>query len=164
MFAEPLQCERQSTWLEHPVHPADACGIQHKVYRIGSAEDSKSASTDFDTIEKTITPVGGFVRYGVVKNDFVMIKGSCPGVKKRILTLRKSLRVASSRKDLEKIQLKFIDTSSKFGHGRFQSARFFPLPLFPISPSLIHDSSCSAKSSPSSVSSRYIQPFLQALP
>ena len=123
MFAEPLQCERQSTWLEHPVHPADACGTQHKVYRIGSAEDSKSASTDFDTTEKTITPVGGFVRYGVVKNDFVMIKGSCPGVKKRILTLRKSLRVASSRKDLEKIQLKFIDTSSKFGHGRFQTQK-----------------------------------------
>jgi len=97
------------------------CSVNHKVYRIGSAEDSKSASTDFDTTEKTITPVGGFVRYGVVKNDFVMIKGSCPGVKKRILTLRKSLRVASSRKDLEKIQLKFIDTSSKFGHGRFQT-------------------------------------------
>jgi len=95
--------------------------LSHKVYRIGAADDSKNASTDFDTTEKTITPMGGFVRYGVVKNDFVMIKGSCPGVKKRVLTLRKSLRVASSRKDLEKIQLKFIDTSSKFGHGRFQT-------------------------------------------
>jgi len=97
------------------------CSVNHKVYRIGSSEDSKNASTEFDTTEKTITPMGGFVRYGVIKNDFVMIKGSCPGVKKRILTLRKSLRVASSRKDLEKIQLKFIDTSSKFGHGKFQS-------------------------------------------
>jgi len=97
------------------------CSVNHKVYRIGSSEDSKNASTEFDTTEKTITPMGGFVRYGVIKNDFVMIKGSCPGVKKRILTLRKSLRVASSRKDLEKIQLKFIDTSSKFGHGRFQN-------------------------------------------
>ena len=66
--------------------------------------------------------MGGFVRYGVVKNDFLVLKGSCPGVKKRVLTLRKSLRVATSRKDLEKITLKFIDTSSKFGHGRFQTA------------------------------------------
>lgn len=28
----------------------------------------------------------------------------------------------TSRRDLEKISLKFIDTSSKFGHGRFQTA------------------------------------------
>lgn len=27
----------------------------------------------------------------------------------------------TSRRDLEKINLKFIDTSSKFGHGRFQT-------------------------------------------
>jgi len=50
-----------------------------------------------------------------------MIKGSCPGVKKRVLTLRKSLLVHSSRKALEKITLKHISTSSKFGHGRFQT-------------------------------------------
>lgn len=65
--------------------------------------------------------MGGFVRYGIVKNDFVMIKGSCVGVKKRVVTLRKSLLAHTSRRDLEKISLKFIDTSSKFGHGRFQT-------------------------------------------
>ena len=31
-----------------------------------------------------------------------------------------SLHVQTSRAALEKIELKFIDTSSKFGHGRFQ--------------------------------------------
>ena len=31
-----------------------------------------------------------------------------------------SLLTQTSRKALEKITLKFIDTSSKFGHGRFQ--------------------------------------------
>jgi len=95
--------------------------VNHKVYRVGSSENASNASTDFDTTEKTITPMGGFVRYGQVKNDFIIFKGSCPGVKKRVLTLRKSLRTATSRKDLEKISLKFIDTSSKFGHGRFQT-------------------------------------------
>ncbi|GAA5882893.1 hypothetical protein JCM8547_003555, partial [Rhodosporidiobolus lusitaniae] len=66
-------------------------------------------------------PLGGFVRYGIVKNDWVLIKGSCPGVNKRVITLRKSLIKHTSRKALEKINLKFIDTSSKFGHGRFQT-------------------------------------------
>ena len=32
----------------------------------------------------TPSSLGGFVRYGEVNNDFVMVKGSVPGVKKRI--------------------------------------------------------------------------------
>jgi len=65
--------------------------------------------------------MGGFPHYGVVKNDFVLLKGSIPGTKKRVITIRKSLMVHTSRRDLEKVQLKFIDTSSKFGHGAFQT-------------------------------------------
>ena len=34
---------------------------------------------------------------------------------------RKSLLVHTKKRALEKINLKFIDTSSKFGHGRFQT-------------------------------------------
>ena len=59
--------------------------------------------------------MGGFPHYGIVKNDFLMLKGSIPGTKKRVVTLRKSLMVHTSRRDLEKVSLKFIDTSSKFG-------------------------------------------------
>ncbi|KAJ2161673.1 60S ribosomal protein L3 [Coemansia sp. RSA 552] len=92
-----------------------------KIYRIGKGDDEKSASTEFDPTPKRITPLGGFPHYGVVNEDFVVLKGSCVGVKKRVLTLRKSLRVQSKRSALEKVSLKFIDTSSKFGHGRFQT-------------------------------------------
>ena len=65
--------------------------------------------------------MGGFVRYGEVKNDWIMLKGSVPGVKKRVMTLRKSLFTHTSRKALEKVDLKWIDTSSKFGHGAYQT-------------------------------------------
>ncbi|GAA5960341.1 hypothetical protein JCM8115_001148 [Rhodotorula mucilaginosa] len=95
--------------------------INKKVYRIGKADDEGSASTEFDITKKAITPVGGFVRYGIVKNDWVMVKGSCPGVVKRVVTLRKSLVPHTSRASLEKVSLKWISTASKFGHGRFQS-------------------------------------------
>jgi hypothetical protein len=64
--------------------------------------------------------MGGFPHYGIVKNDFLMLKGSIPGTKKRVVTLRKSLMIHTSRRDLEKVTLKFIDTSSKFG-VRFSS-------------------------------------------
>lgn len=96
--------------------------MNKKIYRIGSGSDKSSASTEFDLTVKQITPMGGFPHYGVVNQDFIMIKGSCVGVKKRVLTLRKSLVPHTSRASLEKVVLKFIDTSSKFGHGRFQTA------------------------------------------
>jgi len=78
--------------------------------------------TEFDLTEKSITPMGGFPHYGTVLQDFVMLKGAIVGPKKRVITLRKSIRPQTSRNAAEKIELKFIDTSSKFGHGRFQSA------------------------------------------
>merc|ERR1711944_355478 len=79
--------------------------------------------TDYDLADKSINPMGGFPHYGLVKQDFVMIKGCCVGPKKRVLTLRKSLLVHTKRKALEEIKLKFIDTSSKMGHGRFQTKK-----------------------------------------
>ncbi|KAF5095863.1 hypothetical protein DV451_001044 [Geotrichum candidum] len=95
--------------------------VNHKIYRIGRGDDESNGATEFDRTKKTITPMGGFVRYGEIKNDFVILKGSIPGVKKRVVTLRKSLKVHTSRRALEKVQLKWIDTASKFGKGRFQT-------------------------------------------
>lgn len=95
--------------------------VNHKIYRIGKGDSDSNASTDQDPTKKTITPLGGFVRYGEIKNDFVMVKGSIPGTKKRVMTLRKSMFTHTSRKALEKVELKWIDTSSEFGHGAFQT-------------------------------------------
>merc|ERR1739845_209345 len=72
---------------------------------------------------------GGFSRYGEINDDWVMVKGTVAGARKRIITMRKSLLPQNSRTAQEEINLKFIDTSSKFGHGRFQTreekAKFF---------------------------------------
>ncbi|KAM3572055.1 hypothetical protein VYU27_005928 [Nannochloropsis oceanica] len=95
--------------------------VNKKVYRIGKAGDGKSATTEADLTEKGITPLGGFPHYGVVNEDWLMIKGQVIGTRKRVITLRKSLRAHSKRAHLEQINLKFIDTSSKLGHGRFQT-------------------------------------------
>merc|ERR1711939_16920 len=100
-------------------HHRTSCN--HKIYRIGKGSDEGNAATEFDVSKKQITPMGGFVRYGEVKNDFVLLKGSVPGVKKRVMTLRKSMLTHTARRALEKIELKWIDTSSKFGHGAYQT-------------------------------------------
>jgi hypothetical protein len=100
--------------------------LNKKIYRIGSGSDEGNASTESDITKKTITPMGGFPHYGIVKNDYLMLKGSIPGTKKRVVTIRKSLMVHTSRRDLEKVTLKFIDTSSKFG-VRLLASRSMPV-------------------------------------
>ncbi|RNF08232.1 large subunit ribosomal protein L3e [Trypanosoma rangeli] len=52
-----------------------------------------------------------------------MLKGSVAGPRRRVITLRRSMAPQTSRKLTEKITLKFIDTSSKIGHGRFQTKK-----------------------------------------
>eukprot|EP01138_Halocafeteria_seosinensis_P010718 gb/GECG01010945.1/.p1 GENE.gb/GECG01010945.1/~~gb/GECG01010945.1/.p1 ORF type:complete len:393 (+),score=53.60 gb/GECG01010945.1/:1-1179(+) len=102
------------------------------IYRIGKKPTSEgeidnTASTAQDLTQKGITPVGGFPHYGIVRNDWVMIKGGVVGTKKRPVTMRKAIVPDHRRR--EGANIKFIDTSSKFGHGRFQTpeekAKFF---------------------------------------
>jgi len=103
--------------------------LNKKVYKIAKGvrgADGKitqnNATTEFDLTVKGITPLGGFPHYGEVNEDYIMLKGQVCGVKRRLITMRKTLVAQTSRSSLEKIGLKFIDTSSKFGHGRFQTA------------------------------------------
>jgi len=96
-----------------------------QIYRIGTTENlASSGSTEHDPCVKTINPIGGFPHYGEIKNDFLMLKGCVMGPKKRVITLRKSLHPklkSDEDEENESFELKFIDTSSKFGHGRFQT-------------------------------------------
>merc|ERR1712136_264967 len=102
--------------------------INKKIYRIGDGYHTKdgkvvcnNATTEQDITEKSINPMGGFPHYGMVKQDFVMLKGSCIGIRKRVLNIRKSLITQTKRVATEQIGLTLIDTTSKFGHGRFQT-------------------------------------------
>merc|ERR1719162_512496 len=94
--------------------------MNKKVYRIGRgarpASDEKdkdrgpffaNAVTEHDLTVKAITPLGGFPHYGEVNEDYIMLKGSIPGVKKRVVTLRKSCVKQVSRTATEEIELKF---------------------------------------------------------
>lgn len=45
---------------------------------------------------KEITPKGGFIRYGVVKGPYLLLQGSVPGPKKRLIRLRVPARPPSN--------------------------------------------------------------------
>ena len=113
--------------VQYSVARAGQNGYHHrtemnkKVYKMGKGGVENNATTEFDLTEKNINPVGGFPHYGLVREDYMMLKGNIIGAKKRVITLRKALFEQTSRNAQEEVTLKFIDTSSKFGHGRFQT-------------------------------------------
>jgi large subunit ribosomal protein L3 len=42
--------------------------------------------------QKLVTPTGGFKHFGLVKGDYVVVKGSIPGVPKRLIKMRQPIR------------------------------------------------------------------------
>jgi large subunit ribosomal protein L3 len=60
-----------------------------------------------------VNPKGGFVKYGLVKNGFVVLKGSIPGPSKRLVMLRKAVRPIGKHNDAPDIT--YISTASKQG-------------------------------------------------
>jgi len=98
--------------------------INQKIFRVGAGAVrgvNNNASTDTDPHVKNITPIGGFPHYGVVNEDFLLLRGCVTGPKKRQITLRKSLVQPCKSFHTTKADIKFIDTSSKIGHGKFQT-------------------------------------------
>lgn len=86
------------------------------VYSVGKA--AEPVATEFDLTVKSINPMGGFPHYGNIQTDYIMLKGAITGPRKRVVTLRKSLKANAKVDD---VVLKFVDTSSKIGRGRFQT-------------------------------------------
>lgn len=78
----------------------------HTMYRIAFAgqmgyhqrtQYGNHLLTISDDIAK-VNPDGGFLKYGLVKTTYVLIKGSVPGAKKRLVMLTKAIRNAQQTK------------------------------------------------------------------
>eukprot|EP00178_Gracilaria_changii_P008271 TRINITY_DN2537_c0_g2_i3.p2 TRINITY_DN2537_c0_g2~~TRINITY_DN2537_c0_g2_i3.p2 ORF type:complete len:393 (-),score=73.62 TRINITY_DN2537_c0_g2_i3:21-1052(-) len=100
--------------------------VNKKIYKIGvsrlTPEGKYNGQTKSDLTKKDINPLGGFPRYGFVNNDFLLIKGAVMGVPRRAITLRKVMGRTPSTNARERVDIKWIDTSSNYGTGRFQTA------------------------------------------
>ena len=72
-----------------------------RVLRIASPEDH------------AITPAGGFLHYGEVNSDYILVKGSVPGPAKRLIRFRDATR--GSDKALHDYEITYVSTASKQG-------------------------------------------------
>ncbi len=72
-----------------------------RILKVGAEKDAASINTK-----------GGFMNYGVVKNDFIIVDGSVPGPVKRMLRFRKALRNSAPKKEP---QVTYVSLASKQG-------------------------------------------------
>jgi large subunit ribosomal protein L3 len=63
--------------------------------------------------EHSITPAGGFLHYGEVKSDYILVHGSVPGPAKRLIRFRDATR--GSDKTLHDYEITYVSTASKQG-------------------------------------------------
>ena len=57
-----------------------------------------------------INPLGGFTHYGVLKNDYLLVKGSLAGPQKRLIRFRKATRISAPPRVPE---IRFVSMASK---------------------------------------------------
>ncbi len=67
-----------------------------------------------DDKPENINPKGGFIRYGEVKNPFILVKGSVPGPKKRLAILSQAIR-ANKKQTINGVNITYINQESKQG-------------------------------------------------
>ena len=60
-----------------------------------------------------VTPDGGFVNYGVIENEYVILHGSIPGPSKRMVVMRDPVR--DEKHDVHEPNLTYISTESNQG-------------------------------------------------
>ena len=62
--------------------------------------------------ESQITPAGGFLHYGEIKNHYMIIQGSLPGPAKRLIRFRDAAR---PRREQPPVDITYVSTASKQG-------------------------------------------------
>ena len=63
--------------------------------------------------DHAITPAGGFLHYGEVKSEYILVKGSVPGPAKRLIRFRDATR--GSDRTLHDYEITYVSTASKQG-------------------------------------------------
>lgn len=94
-------------------------GQAHIMFRVAHAgQTGYHTRTEYNKLllkisndPKEINPKGGFMHYGNVKNEYIMIKGSIPGPRKRAIELTEPIR--SKQIKIQKPEINYISLTSK---------------------------------------------------
>lgn len=96
-----------------PFHPAK---VMYTAKMAGQMGYHKRTISNIQVLDvgsngKNVTPKGGFIDFGVVNGDYVLLKGSVAGPKKRLI----KMRVAMHKSNISPMPIKSISTISQQG-------------------------------------------------
>jgi large subunit ribosomal protein L3 len=99
------------------IGPWTPSSIRYTVPRPGQTGFHKRTSYNNKVLKmgergEEITPSGGFVNYGVIRGDYLMLHGSIPGTVKRPVRIRLAMRPKLGQKE-GPLQVSYVSTSSK---------------------------------------------------
>ena len=61
-----------------------------------------------------VTPKGGFLNYGEVRNNYILVHGSVPGPTKRLIRFRDATRLPK-KAEVEAVDVTYVSVESKQG-------------------------------------------------
>lgn len=119
-FGIMIRQHKSEKAIRNPGSLGGWCGQGHIMYRVAHAgQMGYHTRTEFNkqllkigTDPKMINPKGGFLNYGLIKTNYVLIKGSIPGPRKRLIRFNKSIR-PNKKIQTEAPTISFISLSSK---------------------------------------------------
>jgi len=88
-----------------PWHPADVMFTVARAGQLGYQHRTEQNKKLLKIGSDNVNSKSGFKKYGLIKNDYLMIEGSVPGPAKRCIALRKGLR----KQPLEKHMIEEVD-------------------------------------------------------
>jgi len=82
---------------------------------VTGAEVEQSGTEEKVSEEQGFAPAGGFLHYGRINNDYILLHGSVPGPAKRLVRLRDPIRFHKSEVLEETPEIVYLSLSSKQG-------------------------------------------------
>ncbi len=99
-FGIMIRQHKSEKAIRNPGSLGGWCGQGHIMYRVAHAgQMGYHTRTEYNkllikigTDPKMIIPKGGFKNYGLIKNAYILVKGSVPGARKRLIRFNKAIR------------------------------------------------------------------------
>lgn len=100
-------------WIMYTVPMAGQLGNQQRTEY--NKRIIKFIDVENNKPKEDITPSGGFLHYGTIRNPYVLVHGSIPGPNKRLIRFRDPIRPTDVNIEENEIKVVYVSRSSKQG-------------------------------------------------
>jgi large subunit ribosomal protein L3 len=119
-FGVQIRSHKSEKSIRNPGSLGPWCGQQHIMYRVAHAgQMGYNTRIEYnkpillvDSDSSKVNPIGGFINYGNVNSSYILLGGSIPGHKKRLVRITPAMR-SSKKNKVDSLQIISINKDSK---------------------------------------------------